>query len=77
MPALREFRGLAHRVEFVTRRGDIDFYDDSKGTNVGATLAAINGMGNQNRKLALILGGDGRGRIFAAGRRRCRRMAVP
>ena len=65
LPALREFRGLAHRVEFVTRRGDIDFYDDSKGTNVGATLAAINGMGNQNRKLALILGGDGKGQDFS------------
>ncbi len=65
LPALREFRGLAHRVEFVTRRGGVDFYDDSKGTNVGATLAAINGMGSQNRKLALILGGDGKGQDFS------------
>ena len=65
LPALREFRGLAHRVEFVTRLGDVDFYDDSKGTNVGATLAAINGMGSQNRKLALILGGDGKGQDFS------------
>ena len=68
LPALREFRGLAHRVEFVTRRGDIDFYDDSKGTNVGATLAAIKGMGGAGgtgSKLALILGGDGKGQDFS------------
>ncbi|MFC5300168.1 UDP-N-acetylmuramoyl-L-alanine--D-glutamate ligase [Azospira restricta] len=62
LAALREFRGLAHRVEFVTRVNGVDYYDDSKGTNVGATLAAIQGMG---RKLAIILGGDGKGQDFA------------
>ncbi|MBI2308757.1 MAG: UDP-N-acetylmuramoyl-L-alanine--D-glutamate ligase [Rhodocyclales bacterium] len=62
LPALREFKGLAHRVEFVARIGEVDYYDDSKGTNVGATLAAINGMG---RKLAIILGGDGKGQDFS------------
>jgi UDP-N-acetylmuramoylalanine--D-glutamate ligase len=65
LPALREFRGLAHRVEFVTSVGGVDYYDDSKGTNVGATLAAINGMGSGGRKLALILGGDGKGQDFS------------
>jgi len=62
MEALRTFKGLAHRVEFVARIGSVDYYDDSKGTNVGATLAAINGMG---RPLAIILGGDGKGQDFA------------
>ena len=62
LAALREFRGLAHRVEFVASIEGVDYYDDSKGTNVGATLAAINGMG---RKLAIILGGDGKGQDFS------------
>ena len=65
LPALREFRGLAHRVEFVANIDGIDYYDDSKGTNVGATLAAINGMGTAGRKLLLILGGDGKGQEFS------------
>ncbi len=64
LPALREFRGLAHRVEFVASIGGVDYYDDSKGTNVGATLAAILGMGG-GRKLAMILGGDGKGQDFS------------
>lgn len=65
LPALREFRGLPHRVEFVTRIDGVDFYDDSKGTNVGATLAAITGMATASRKLAIILGGDGKGQDFS------------
>jgi len=62
LPALAAFRGLAHRVEFVAALGGVDYYDDSKGTNVGATLAALQGMG---RKVAIILGGDGKGQDFA------------
>ncbi|MBW7901672.1 MAG: UDP-N-acetylmuramoyl-L-alanine--D-glutamate ligase [Rhodocyclaceae bacterium] len=65
VPALREFKGLPHRVEFVARIGGVDYYDDSKGTNVGATLAAINGMGTGGRRLAIILGGDGKGQDFS------------
>jgi UDP-N-acetylmuramoylalanine--D-glutamate ligase len=65
LSALREFRGLAHRVEFVAHVGGVDYYDDSKGTNVGATLAAIEGMGTSDRKLAIILGGDGKGQDFS------------
>jgi UDP-N-acetylmuramoylalanine--D-glutamate ligase len=65
LAALRDFRGLAHRVEFVTSIAGVDYYDDSKGTNVGATLAAIQGMGADGRKLAIILGGDGKGQDFA------------
>jgi UDP-N-acetylmuramoylalanine--D-glutamate ligase len=60
--ALKNFRGLPHRVERVARREDgVDFYDDSKGTNVGATLAALQGLG---RKVVLIAGGDGKGQDF-------------
>ena len=66
VPALRAFKGLPHRVEWVAAEavaaGVVDYYDDSKGTNVGATLAALQGMG---RKVAIILGGDGKGQDFA------------
>ena len=60
--ALRQFRGLPHRVEWVASVNDVEFYDDSKGTNVGATEAALNGM---NRKVVLIAGGDGKGQDFS------------
>jgi len=60
---LRAFGGLAHRVEAVARRTDgVVFYDDSKGTNVGATLAALEGLG---RPVVLIAGGDGKGQDFS------------
>jgi len=62
LPALRTFKGLPHRVETVAEFGGVLYVDDSKGTNVGATLAAIEGMG---RKLAIVLGGDGKGQDFA------------
>jgi UDP-N-acetylmuramoylalanine--D-glutamate ligase len=62
LPALKAFKGLPHRVEFVARIGGVDYYDDSKGTNVGATLAAIEGLG---RPLAIVLGGDGKGQDFS------------
>lgn len=60
--ALRDFAGLPHRVETVLEHAGVRFIDDSKGTNVGATVAAIEGLG---RPLALILGGDGKGQDFA------------
>ena len=59
---LSEFRGLAHRMEFVATTGEVSYYDDSKGTNVGATLAAVQGV---NQPLVLIAGGDGKGQDFA------------
>jgi len=62
VPALRSFRGLPHRVEQVANIGGVRWYDDSKGTNVGATVAAITGLG---RPTVLILGGDGKGQDFA------------
>ncbi|MCB5205857.1 UDP-N-acetylmuramoyl-L-alanine--D-glutamate ligase [Methylovorus mays] len=59
---LREFKGLPHRVEWVADLHDIAFYDDSKGTNVGATCAALAGL---PRKVVLIAGGDGKGQDFS------------
>jgi UDP-N-acetylmuramoylalanine--D-glutamate ligase len=61
---LREYRGEPHRVEPVGIINGVEFFDDSKGTNVGATLAAINGLGAE-RCLVVILGGDGKGQDFA------------
>ncbi len=62
LQALREFRGLPHRMEKVAAFSGITFYDDSKGTNVGATVAALNGMA---QRVVLIAGGDGKGQDFS------------
>ena len=64
---LREYRGEPHRVESVGSLGGVEFFDDSKGTNVGATVAAITGLGADRvpAKLVLILGGDGKGQDFS------------
>jgi UDP-N-acetylmuramoylalanine--D-glutamate ligase len=62
LPALRNFTGLAHRVEKVMAIAGVTYYDDSKGTNVGATVAALRGLGC---KSVVILGGDGKGQDFA------------
>lgn len=59
---LKTFKGLPHRVETVAEIDGVLYVDDSKGTNVGATLAAIEGMG---RKVAIVLGGDGKGQDFS------------
>ena len=59
---LKTFKGLAHRVETVAEIAGVLYVDDSKGTNVGATLAAIEGMG---RPVAIVLGGDGKGQDFS------------
>lgn len=60
---LREYRGEPHRVEPVGIVNGIEYFDDSKGTNVGATLAALRGLGAE-RPLVVILGGDGKGQDF-------------
>jgi UDP-N-acetylmuramoylalanine--D-glutamate ligase len=93
LPGLREFRGLPHRVERIAEIAGVNFYDDSKGTNVGATVAALEGIGGQmaalnsrlpsggrevgregsqlatagqnDRKIVLIAGGDGKGQDFS------------
>lgn len=59
---LYNFKGLPHRVEWVAEIDDVDYYDDSKGTNVGATCAAIAGL---PQKVVLIAGGDGKGQDFS------------
>ena len=62
LTALREFKGLPHRVEWVAEKNGVAFYDDSKGTNVGATCAALAGL---PQKVVLIAGGDGKGQDFS------------
>ncbi len=61
---LREYRGERHRVEPIGILNGVEFFDDSKGTNVGATVAALQGLG-ADRKVIVILGGDGKGQDFA------------
>jgi len=61
--ACREFRGGPHRMEWVAHVSGVDFVDDSKGTNVGATAAALTGMG---LPVVLIAGGEGKGQDFSA-----------
>jgi UDP-N-acetylmuramoylalanine--D-glutamate ligase len=64
---LREYRGEPHRVEYVATVGGVEAFDDSKGTNVGATVAALLGLGADKApgKLVVILGGDGKGQDFS------------
>lgn len=61
---LREYRGEPHRVEPVGVVNGIEYFDDSKGTNVGATVAALQGLG-ADRRVVVILGGDGKGQDFS------------
>ena len=64
---LRDYAGEPHRVAHVATIDGIDAYDDSKGTNVGATVAALEGLGADRApsKLVVILGGDGKGQDFS------------
>lgn len=66
---LRDYVGEPHRVELVATIADVDYYDDSKGTNVGATVAALNGLGaglgSGSHHLLLIAGGEGKGQDFS------------
>jgi UDP-N-acetylmuramoylalanine--D-glutamate ligase len=59
---LRAFQGEPHRCELVAVIRDIEWYDDSKGTNVGATVAALGGLG---KPAVLIAGGEGKGQDFS------------
>ena len=61
---LREYRGEPHRVESVGIFNEVEFFDDSKGTNVGATVAALCGLGAE-RKVVAIMGGEGKGQDFS------------
>jgi UDP-N-acetylmuramoylalanine--D-glutamate ligase len=62
LQTLRQFPGLPHRCQWVAEVGGVNYYEDSKGTNVGATLAAIEGMPGE--KVVLIAGGQGKGQDF-------------
>lgn len=68
LATLQQFGGLAHRCQFVAEQVGVSFYNDSKGTNVGATLAAIEGLGAalapQQQRLVVMLGGVGKGQDF-------------
>ncbi|OYW96298.1 MAG: UDP-N-acetylmuramoyl-L-alanine--D-glutamate ligase, partial [Pseudomonadales bacterium 32-61-5] len=67
LDTLRRFGGLPHRCQWVGEHGGVNYYDDSKATNVGAALAAIGGLGADiGGKLVLIAGGDGKGADFSA-----------
>lgn len=61
---LREYRGEPHRVEPIGIFNEVEFFDDSKGTNVGATVAALCGLG-VDRKVVAIMGGEGKGQDFS------------
>jgi UDP-N-acetylmuramoylalanine--D-glutamate ligase len=62
LAALREFEGLAHRTQLVAEHRGVRWFNDSKGTNVGATVAAVRGLPG---RLIVIAGGDGKGQDFA------------
>src|SRR5690625_3599767 len=63
--ALRAFTGLPHRCQWVAQHAGVDYFNDSKATNVGATLAAIEGLAADYPQLVLIAGGEGKGADFA------------
>jgi UDP-N-acetylmuramoylalanine--D-glutamate ligase len=64
---LRDYHGEPHRVQSVAVVNDVEYVDDSKGTNVGATVAALNGLGSNEsgKRIWLIAGGDGKGQDFS------------
>ena len=79
LSVLANYRGEAHRVQPVLKVGAVEFIDDSKGTNVGAVAAALEGLAAEGVKSSIILGGDGKGQDFAPLAdvvRRCARHVV-
>lgn len=62
--AVRRFSGLAHRCQWVAEKQGVQYYNDSKGTNVGATVAAIRGLAGLKPNVVLLAGGDGKGADF-------------
>ncbi|EDM46927.1 UDP-N-acetylmuramoyl-L-alanine--D-glutamate ligase [Marinobacter algicola] len=65
LDTVKRFKGLPHRCEFVRRVSDVDYINDSKGTNVGATTAAIESLVPTGGKIVLIAGGEGKGADFS------------
>ncbi|MCG9697771.1 UDP-N-acetylmuramoyl-L-alanine--D-glutamate ligase [Shewanella sp. Isolate11] len=61
----QNFTGLAHRCELVAKRNGVSFVNDSKATNIGATLAALNGLADYSGEVILIAGGEGKGADFS------------
>ncbi|MFZ2842657.1 UDP-N-acetylmuramoyl-L-alanine--D-glutamate ligase [Psychrobacter sp.] len=68
LSTLQQFAGLEHRCQYVATVDGIDYFNDSKGTNIGSTMAAVEGLGAvyapKDGKLLLILGGQGKGQQF-------------
>ena len=67
LKAIENFQGLEHRCQWVANKQGVDYFNDSKGTNVGATVAALEGLGAtlaRDKKIVLIAGGDGKGADF-------------
>ena len=64
MHVLRRYQGEPHRLQLIGEIDSVQYYDDSKGTTVAATIAALEGLGMEGRKLIVILGGDGKGQSF-------------
>jgi UDP-N-acetylmuramoylalanine--D-glutamate ligase len=62
--ALTAFRGLPHRMQHVRRLDEVDYYDDSKATNVGATVAALDGLSERQGRVVLIAGGRDKGGAY-------------
>lgn len=67
---LREFKGLAHRMQYVSSVGGVEYIDDSKATNVGAAVASIDGLAGANGKIVLIAGGVDKGGSYEPLRQR-------
>lgn len=65
LATLKAFTGLPHRCQFVAEHAGVRYFNDSKGTNVGATVAAIGGLAETAGKVVLIAGGEGKGADFA------------
>ncbi len=63
--AVKKFSGLAHRCQFVAKEKGVSFFNDSKGTNIGATIAAITGLAAAKKNIVLIAGGEGKGADFS------------
>ena len=67
LDVLQHFAGLPHRCQWIRNYNNVDWYNDSKGTNVGATQAAIESLGSQiTGELILIAGGEGKGAKFSS-----------
>jgi UDP-N-acetylmuramoylalanine--D-glutamate ligase len=64
MHVLSRYAGEPHRLQLIATIDGVAYYDDSKGTNVGATVAALEGLGAEGKELILIAGGDGKGQNF-------------